>query len=177
MFKSNPANTTVSSCVPHEPPVQILVVIIVIPPSPGQVIWAAFWWRSDLFLIGANWKVANIQWSDTSVNHTVNWTVSSYRDIVTAHLRGLPIKERVKASTFKEVITMLEKQAFRLFLGGRGEGRRSLFGTTMTWNKITRLLKKRKHDEKFFLYFLISGFSLYDVKVNSYCLLLLIPRF
>ena len=23
MFKSNPANTTVSSCVPHEPPVQI----------------------------------------------------------------------------------------------------------------------------------------------------------
>ena len=50
--------------------------------------------------------------------------VSSYRDIVTAHLRGLPIKERVKASTFKEVITMLEKQAFRLFLGGGGGGQK-----------------------------------------------------
>ena len=151
MFKSNPANTTVSSCVPHEPPVQIWVVIIVKPPSPGQVIWAAFWWRSDLFLIGANWKVANIQWSDTSVNHAVNWTVSSYRDIVTAHLRGLPIKERVKASTFKEVITMLKKQAFRLFLGGRG-GRAEEVSLELQWLeiKLQGFLKKENTSKSFF---------------------------
>ena len=70
--------------------------------------------------MGANWKAASIQWSDTSVNHTVNSTVSSYREIVTALLRGLPITERVKAFTFKEVITMLLKQAFRIFIGVRG---------------------------------------------------------
>ena len=34
MFKSNPANTTVSFCVPHELPVQIGVVTIVKPLSP-----------------------------------------------------------------------------------------------------------------------------------------------
>ena len=74
--------------------------------------------------MGANWKAASIQWSDTSVNHTVNSTVSSYREIVTALLRGLPITERVKASTFKEVVTMLEKQAFRFFSGGGGGGQK-----------------------------------------------------
>ena len=70
--------------------------------------------------MGANWKAASIQWSDTSVNHTVNSTVSSYREIVTALLRGLPITERVKASTFKEVITMLFIASFPNFYRGEG---------------------------------------------------------
>ena len=34
MFKSNPANSTVSFCVPHELPVQIGVVTIVKPLFP-----------------------------------------------------------------------------------------------------------------------------------------------
>ena len=159
MFKSNPANTTVSSCVPHEPPVQILVVIIVIPPSPGQVIWAALWWRSDLFLLGANWKVANIQWSDTSVNHTVNWTVSSNRDIVTAHLRGLPIKERVKASTFKEVITISWEASFPTFLGGR-RGRAEEVSLELQWLeiKLQGFLKKENTTKSFFSTFLSQVF-------------------
>ena len=42
LFKSNPANTTVSFCVPHELPVQIGVITIVKSPSPSQVIGAAF---------------------------------------------------------------------------------------------------------------------------------------
>ena len=50
--------------------------------------------------------------------------VWSNREITTAHLRGLLITERVKASTFKEfnciAIAMLEWQTFRLFSGGRG---------------------------------------------------------
>ena len=57
--------------------------------------------------------------------------------------------ERVKACTFKEVIIMLEQQAFRFFRGGRGD-RTSLFATTMTWNKMTRLVRKRKNVTKIF---------------------------
>ena len=150
-------------CVHHELAVQFWAVTTVKPPFPSRVIWVAFWWRGEFLSMGANWKAANIQWSDTSVNHTVNSTVSSYREIVTALLRGLPITERVKASTFKEVITMLLKQAFRIFIGVRGNR--------------TSLLKNRKHDEKFFLSPLISDFSFNDIKVNRYCLFLLIPRF
>ena len=83
-------------CVHHELAVQVWAVTTVKPPFPSRVIWVAFWWRGEFLSMGANWKAANIQWSDTSVNHTVNSTVSSYRQIVTALLRGLPITERVK---------------------------------------------------------------------------------
>ena len=48
MFKSNPANTSVSFCVPHELP----VVTIVKPPSPSQIIWAAFRWSGEYLLMG-----------------------------------------------------------------------------------------------------------------------------
>ena len=58
------------------------------------------------------------------MNHTVYLTVWSNREITTAHLRGLLITERVKASTFKEfnciAIAMLDWQTFRLFFWGGG---------------------------------------------------------
>ena len=107
-------------CVHHELAVQVWAVTTVKPPFPSRVIWVAFWWRGEFLSMGANWKAANIQWSDTSVNHTINLTVSSYREIVTALLRGLPITERVKASTFKEVITMLFIASFPNFYRGEG---------------------------------------------------------
>ena len=47
MFKWNPANTTVSFCVPHELPVQIGVVTFVKPPSPVRSL-------EQLFGEGAN---------------------------------------------------------------------------------------------------------------------------
>ena len=59
--------------------------------------------------------------------------------------------ERVKACTFKEVIIMLEQQAFRFFPRGGGRGdRTSLFATTMTWNKMTRFVRKRKNVTRIF---------------------------
>ena len=52
MFKSNPANTSLSFCVPHELPVQIWVVTIVKPPSPSRIIWAAFRLSGEYLLMG-----------------------------------------------------------------------------------------------------------------------------
>ena len=40
MFKTRPANATVSFRVTHELPIQIRLVTIVKPPSPRQIIWA-----------------------------------------------------------------------------------------------------------------------------------------
>ena len=52
----------------------------------------------------------------------------------------------------------------------------SRFATTMTWNKITKLVRKRKNVTKSFSLFLYLRFFQYDIEVNSCCLFLLISQ-